>query len=551
MTRVHGRLLGLKASQVRAIEKLHQRRVPPEWPVTYELLRELCGVAQDTGRCLGLLLDRRGRVAEVLAGDAHHVDVPDLWRDRVAPDRLRGLRLVFTVPASGEITHRALMQLPRFRLDMLVQVEADASAEPTLVRMATLNPDLDAGGVCLLLPTISATAIKPDFPDQMKALETEMARRTVRTERTGSGEAALLVGVFSGAREPAEASLRELQDLARAALLHVAGNELQRRPHPDPRTLVGKGKIEDLVQKAALKGASILVIDGELSGTQARNLAQETGLSVIDRTDLILRIFERRARTRDSKIRVELARLRYQLPRLVRQDEGFSRIGGGGAGGAGVRGKGERTLELGRRQMRDRIHRLEQELEHLGRQRQQGRRRRERTGIPVVALVGYTNAGKSTLLNGLTEADVLAEDLLFATLDTTTRRLRLPSGKTVLVTDTVGFLRELPEGLKDAFRATLDELGEADLLVHVVDAADPDFTGKLAAVERTLGELGLTATPRLTLFNKADRVDAGEFLPLANRLGGLPVSALDPESLTRVRAAVDAALSLPVVEEGP
>jgi GTP-binding protein HflX len=542
MSRLHGKTLGLKAGQVRAIERLLHRRIDPDLPVSYDLAREMSQLAAETRRRIGVLLDRRGRINDVFVGDALRVPVPDLWNDRVAPNRLRGVRLVLTAFTAAEIPSRDLQLLSRFRFDLLIQVEADAEGEPTVLRMAALSPDPERQGPHQVFAPLPASGLRPGFLDQVSALEEELARRVSRVRRSGTRSAALLLSVHRGPRAPAEESMRELRELARSALLEVAAEEFQRRPHPDPRSLVGKGKIEGIVQRAWQVGATVLVVDGELSPTQARNLDKETGLSVIDRTDLILSIFERRARSRDAKLRVELARMRYELPRLAGGDESFSRIGRAGAGGAGVRGKGERRLELDRRRMRERIHRLEGELVRLGRRGQQGRRRRVQNVVPVVALVGYTNAGKSTLMNAMTDADVLAEDLLFATLDTTTRKLLLPSGRAAVLVDTVGFLRALPEELRDAFRATLEELGEADLLVHLVDAADRDFADKQKAVELILEDLGLSDRPRLTLFNKADLVNREEFAPIARALGGEVFSATDKDDRARLRESIDEAL---------
>jgi GTP-binding protein HflX len=278
-----------------------------------------------------------------------------------------------------------------------------------------------------------------------------------------------------------------------------------------------------------------VIFDQDLTPAQARNLAERMELRVIDRTQLILDIFAQRASTRDGKLQVELAQLQYRLPRLAQQDVGLSRLGAG----IGGRGPGEQKLEVDRRRVRDRIARLERELKHLRRERAGRRRRRERRGLPVLSIVGYTNAGKSTLLRALTRSETLVEDKMFATLDPASRRLRFPREREVLVTDTVGFIRDLPPELVDAFRATLEELESADVFLHVVDAASPDLERRLAAVRRVLDEIGLATVPEILVFNQVDRLPPGEGRALAARHGAVAVSALQGAGLEELLQRVE------------
>jgi GTP-binding protein HflX len=279
----------------------------------------------------------------------------------------------------------------------------------------------------------------------------------------------------------------------------------------------------------------MLIFDRNLSAAQAGAIAEETALKILDRTQLILDIFAQRATSRDGKLQVELAQLRYSLPRLQGRGDSLSRL----SGGIGGRGPGETKLEIDRRRVRDRISRLEGEIDSLSKIRTVRRSRRTRKEMPAVALVGYTNAGKSTLLNALTDADALVEDKLFATLDPLSRRLKFPEDRELVITDTVGFLRDLPKDLKAAFRATLEELGEADLLILVLDGADPDHEAKLAAVEAVIKELGLSATPRLIAVNKCDLLPAGEGELLARRLGGVAIAASRREGLEQLLAQLE------------
>ena len=306
----------------------------------------------------------------------------------------------------------------------------------------------------------------------------------------------------------AEDSLDELALLAHTAGAEVVARTIQRLDTPNSAHYIGKGKLEEIVAERATSDYSMVVFDDELTPSQQRNLEKALGVKVLDRTALILDIFARRAQTKEARLQVELAQLEYLMPRLAGQWSHLERIGGGGgasgAGRIGTRGPGETQIETDRRLVRSRITRLRREIEEVRQQRALHRRRRARQGMKVIALVGYTNAGKSTLLRAISGAEVFTEDLLFATLDPLTRRIRLPSGHEVLMTDTVGFIQKLPTQLIAAFRATLEELADADILVHLVDITHFNAEEHYATVEKTLAELGLSEKPRVVAFNKVD-----------------------------------------------
>jgi GTP-binding protein HflX len=395
-----------------------------------------------------------------------------------------------------------------------------------------------------------------DFLELINSLEEEMARVRVGGRRAVVRDRAILVGVTTGSGADAEESMAELRELAASAGVVVLNEIIQRRQSVDPRTVLGKGKLDDLIVRALRLGADVIVFDRELSPAQVRSLSEATDLKVIDRAQLILDIFAQRAQTRDGKIQVELAQLKYILPRLIAgQDSAFSRL----AGGIGGRGPGETKLETDRRRVRDRINRLEKEIEAQRMRRQQRRKERTRRELPVISIVGYTNAGKSTLLNTLTSSAVLAEQRMFATLDPTSRRLRLPREQEVIINDTVGFIRDLPPDLLAAFRATLEEIDESDLLIHLVDASNPRWQQQVESVERILNELGHTAVPRLVAFNKADllpRDDVEAILRQACLDGGrecMAVSALKPASVRSMieRAGEILARDLAAAEHEP
>jgi GTP-binding protein HflX len=377
-----------------------------------------------------------------------------------------------------------------------------------------------------------------DAADFIVSLEGQLERTVDRASATVSGEErALLISVTKASATEAQDSIEELKELSRTAGLTVLECIIQRPRQFSPTFLMGEGKMREVVIRALQLGATILVFDQELTPTQARSISNMTELKVIDRSQLILDIFARRANSLDGKVQVELAQLKYLLPRLTGKGVQMSRL----MGGIGGRGPGETKLELDRRRIRDRIAKLERVLSDLSANRFQRRQKRIKSGLPIISIVGYTNAGKSTLLNALTESQVFTENLLFATLDTSTRRLRFPKEREVIITDTVGFIRSLPKSLLGAFKATLEELQDADLLLHVVDCSNPRFHEQISEVESILVELGLGDKERLILFNKADQLnDIKTTNPLAfmktkfssKHLGAFLISALDRKSLT-------------------
>ncbi|MEI6703751.1 MAG: GTPase HflX, partial [Deltaproteobacteria bacterium] len=331
----------------------------------------------------------------------------------------------------------------------------------------------------------------------------EKAARTAITTKDALERAILISVTTSGTRQGAEDSMAELRELARTAQVEALDAFIQRPRSLNPRFLMGEGKMRDVVIRALQQGATMLIFDQELTPAQIRSISALTELKVIDRSQLILDIFARRAKTLDGKVQVELAQLKYLLPRLTGRGVQMSRL----MGGIGGRGPGETKLETDRRRIRDRIASLERELKELSQGRDQRRKQRVKAGVPIISIVGYTNAGKSTLLNALTQSDVFTEDLLFATLDTATRRLRFPREREVIITDTVGFIRSLPKSLLGAFKATLEEMRDADLLLHVVDASHPRFEDQIAQVRGILGELDLGDKPELLVYNKSDLLD--------------------------------------------
>jgi len=454
--------------------------------------------------------------------------------------RFRGLRLVHTHLRGEPLTADDLNDLALLRLDLVAAIGADTDGQPGAVQVAMLSPDAVTPGPARrtdndLFRVVRARdvhALDFDFDAEIRILEEHLARAT-RSEagRTGR-ERAIVVGVT-----PDEGRFREVIELAQSAGVEVADSIRQKRFQVHPKTVVGRGKLLELVLTAMRVRATVAIFDIDLKPAQARAFEDATGLKAIDRTQLILDIFAQRARSGDGKLQVELAQLKYSLPRLTEKDEGLSRL----TGGIGGRGPGETVMEIGRRRIRDRIRALELRIEKLASQRNVRRRRRREEGVPVLSIVGYTNAGKSTLLNALTESRIAVADQLFVTLDPTSRRLRFPREGDVVITDTVGFISDLPHDLVTAFRATLEELRDADLLLHVLDAADERIDVQKGAVEQLLHELRIDAIPRCLVLNKTDLLEAPEVEALERRYGGVAVSAIRRLGLDRlVRVAEEA-----------
>ncbi len=539
---VTGATGGLKAAQRHALQRVYRRTVPPDQVVTAELARFLAELSAALRRQLGVLLDRRGRVQHVIVGEGRRLVLPDLGRHRAGRGRLRGLRLVHTHIFGEPLDRDDLTDLSLLQLDLVAVLQASPEGQVASVEVAHLIPPRLDGALWEIEPPTPLGSFELDFLTFIQDLEAQLASSARGVEVEGRTRA---VAVHVSQDAPGSAavttSLAELRELAATADVEIVEEVIQRRARPDPRYVMGRGRLQDLVLASMQRGVDLILFNQDLTPGQARSIAAVTELRVIDRTQLILDIFAQRARSRDGKLQVELAQLAYTLPRLAGSGQAMSRL----AGGIGGRGPGETKLEMDRRRAKDRIARLRKQIKELGRQRRERRRRRQRSGLPVVSVVGYTNAGKSTLLNALTGSDVLAEDKLFATLDPTSRRLRFPDEREIVLTDTVGFIRDLPEDLVAAFKATLEELAEADVLLHVVDLAQPGFDERMAAVERILQELDLGDKPRLLVLNKVDRVtDAPEVVDNLCRVhDAVALSALDRSTfgplVERLLALVD------------
>ena len=524
---IHGNLKGLKSSQIKQLKKLYHQNQPRDLATTPEFAQRIAAISTEINQAVSAYINRRGQVIRVGVGNPRQTQIPPLELPRYGAKRLSGIRCVTTALKSEPPNKPTLTAMVLQRLDALVTLTltgsgfqrrgGGATGYVESAYLAHLAPEFDRaaatendeGMYWTISPPLSLDILtKQDFLNLVEGLEEEFEREYVAQQVDSSHQRVVVVGLMTAdlSLEQFEAGLAEVTRLVDTAGGEVLQTITQRRSRPHPQTVIGAGKVEEIAIAVQTVGASLVTFDQDLSPAQARNLEQQIGVRVIDRTELILDIFAQRARSRAGKLQVELAQLEYLLPRLVGRGEAMSRLGGG----IGTRGPGETKLETERRRIQKRVSRLQQEVNQLQSHRSRMRQQRQKQEVPTVAVVGYTNAGKSTLLNHLTNADIYAEDQLFATLDPTTRRLSVPIQEelqTVLLTDTVGFIRELPPSLIDAFRATLEEVSEADAILHLVDLSHPAWKSQIQSVSQILEEMPITPPDSLLVFNKLDQVD--------------------------------------------
>lgn len=525
MPEIHGNTEGIRKTVLDELTTLYDVQLEPGQFMPQDLLQSLCGYSASMNREIAVYITCFGEVADVLIGRADSIDLPDL-RLRRGERRLSMVRCVHTHPrATGELSDVDVSALLSMRFDAMCAVGVSEDGRPTSVQCAFL--DAESEGHVRRTELISARRLPQE--EWLAEIErTDAAYRAANPATRTGRERAVLVGIES------EESLDELEELAKTAGAETVLRVLQKRPKPDPVFCVGKGKAEELSLRCQAAQADLVIFDEELSGVMQKNLEETLRLKVVDRTALILDIFAARASTREGKLQVEMAQLRYRSQRLLGQGLVLSRL----AGGIGTRGPGESKLEVNRRRIRERLTDLERELEQIERQRGLRRQSREKNGVPIVALVGYTNAGKSTLFNRLTGADVYVENQLFATLDSVSRPIELPHGGKALLVDTVGFIRKLPHELVKAFRATLEEARLADVLVLVLDGADAQMEGRRRTVEEVLDSLGATEAPRVEAVNKCDLIASdAQFLP-----GALYISASTGENVEKLLLRVESEL---------
>ncbi|MDF2954215.1 MAG: 50S ribosomal subunit-associated GTPase HflX [Thermodesulfobacterium sp.] len=559
---VFGNTAGLKPSEIRKLERLYRRKIPPVSIITHELAKEIAQISAELNRQVGILINRKGEIDYVIVGTFNRIEIPELrgYRDHIA--RLKGLRLIHThlvhnhnkVKNSG-LDQDDLLDLALLRLDLVGALEVKKDGEPGKIHIAHILPDPEffSGTISekekkffYFLKPCYVWELKENFLELVENLEDELEKIKPFKEIDENKDRALLIFVKEPKSLFLEEKIEELEELARTAGVNVVGKIIQKRSSPDPKYVIGKGKLVEVMITAMRNRANLLIFDRELTPSQVRALTEVTDLRVIDRTQLILDIFAQRASSREGKIQVEIAQLKYSLPRLRAKDDAFSRL----TGGIGGRGPGETKLEIDRRRIKDKIAKLEKELKKISQERELRRKRRKKLNFKVVSLIGYTNVGKTTLLNMLAKTRYLAEDKLFATLDPVTKLIRTKNGKVFLLTDTVGFIKDLPEDLKRAFKATLEELYSADILLHVVDISHSDFENQIETVEKILEEMELFHLPKILVFNKIDLLEKREnFSPqwlknLISKYDAIPISAKKGSNLDMLIEAIEKNLSI-------
>jgi len=523
---IHGNLQGIKTSLLKQLQQLYQQRLPSDRITTAEFAQRLAAVSTELGQPVCAYINRRGQVIRVGVGSPRQTRIPPLELPRYGAERLSGIRCIATQLKDEPPSETTLTVMAMQRLDALVTLNltgsgferrgGGATGYISAAYLAHLVPHPEANWT--VTPALSVEVIADqDFSDLVEGLEEEFRREFVSQQVDSDHDRVLIVGLHTE-KTHSQQFQDGLEELGR--LIETAGGEVlhtltQKRPHPHPRTVVGEGKVQEIARSVQSVGANLVVFDRDLSPAQVRNLETQIGLRVIDRTEVILDIFAQRAQSGAGKLQVELAQLEYRLPRLTGRGQAMSRLGGG----IGTRGPGETKLETERRSIQQRITRLQREVTQLQAHRARMRQRRQHQEVPSIAVVGYTNAGKSTLLNVLTNAEVYTADQLFATLDPTTRRMVVPHAITqeplsVLLTDTVGFIHELPPSLVDAFRATLEEVTEATALIHLVDLSHPAWQSQIRSVMTILSDMAIAPGPSLLAFNKIDQID-GDTLMLA------------------------------------
>ncbi|GAB6163461.1 GTPase HflX [Desulfothermus naphthae] len=513
---------------IKRIQKLYKRKYPEDLPYTKEQAWELAELTFETKKQIGLLIDRKGLVLKVILGDHEKIVIPELGRIRVKSGRLKGIRLLHTHRGKTPLTQDDLMDLIFLRLDNIGVLMVGEQGNPEKFQWAHILPSNHENKPYYLSEILPWDTDKINLKGAIQAIEEELSRNIEKGVLSKNKEKALLVSVDTTSKEIQEKSLKELAELAKTAGVEVCGRLIQRVKSINPQFIIGKGKLAELEVLCLQTDANILIFDRELTPSQINNLAKLTERKILDRTQLILDIFAQHAKSKAGKFQVELAQLEYTLPRLIGKNRAMSRL----TGGIGGRGPGETKLEMDRRRIRERRTKLKKELNKIKTQRAHKRLRRQKAGLPIVSLVGYTNVGKSTLLNVLTRSDIYTANKLFATLDPTSRRIRFPNEKEVIITDTVGFVKYMPQKLKEAFMATLEELNIADVILHVADASHENVEEQISAVREILTEMKLMDIPEILVLNKIDQIGEEDKERLKHMFPeGIFISALTRENL--------------------
>jgi len=513
--------------------------VPRDLICSWELLKYICELSREIKRQVGILINRKGSIEYVVLGDHKSIHIPQLDRARTSTGRLRGLRFIHTHLKNEPLSQEDITDLSLLRFDYLVACETLDNGTPGYVNCAhLLPPGPNKRNSVNIIPPTSFNNIDIHFQEFIENLENEFRRKLGPMILKDNVENAIIVTVAKKLDEILEESIEETKELASTCNVRIADIFIQYRKEPDPKYLIGKGKLKDLILRAVELDANLLIFNQDLNPGLARRISDLTGLKIIDRTQLILDVFAQRAKSRDGKLQVELAQLKYALPRLSEKNTMMSRL----TGGIGGRGPGETKLEINRRRAMEKVNKLEKDIVNLSKKRFQKRQMRKRSGIPIVSILGYTNAGKSTLLNNLTKSSVTVGNKPFSTLDPASRRLRFPKEREIVITDTVGFIKDLPSDLINAFRATLEEIGDADLILHIFDLSNPNYRAHIEAVIKILKELKFHSIQSILVMNKIDKVETNNLDKTAKLLDAIPISAIHTHTFDKLLTKMESFL---------
>lgn len=531
--KIYGNTAGLRNSQISNLEELYNFLTPPEYLVSSQIVFTLSKLSYEIKRQIGILINRNGKITHVIAGEPHRIVIPALNDYIIVPGKLRGVRCVHTHLKDEPLTQDDLTDLALLRLDYISAICINQDGFPTNIYSSHILPTETSAPYEILKP-IDIQKLNNNCGHQILSLESELSKKNSLHKPKSGSENAFLINAISkndsSNLSNAYASIEELKALCKTSKINIIGSAIQQRKNIDPKFVAGKGKLANLIIKAIQKHATMLIFDRELTSSQIRAITDFVEIKVIDRTQLILDIFAKHAKSREGKYQVELAQMEYLLPRLITKNTAMSRL----TGGIGGRGPGETKLEINRRRVRDRIHRLKKEINKIRKHRLVQKAKRKRGNLPIISIVGYTNVGKSTLLNTLTQSNITVANRLFATLDPSSRRLRFPKDIEVIITDTVGFIQNLPKELLQAFHATLEELNDADIILHVVDISNKNYDKQMKAVEKILEKLNLNQIPCLYLFNKMDKINLETFDNKFLLNQGIVISATQKQSLKPV-----------------
>ncbi|MEF3254267.1 MAG: GTPase HflX [Deferribacterales bacterium] len=535
---LYGYTENVKASFLRTLEKLVKKKNISKTLISNELIKRISNLSTEMGRQIGLLIDRNNIIQYVLVGTNKEILIPKLDRFAISPGKLRGLRLVHTHLYGEDITEDDITDLKLLRLDALAAIKISESGDPYKLLLAYIHPSNNKG--IDIIEYKDPYNIKDEFIPFIEAIEGELYQTSKEKLNIKNGYTAILVGVYKNKKE-SEENINELKELCRTASITPINYFIQIKQQIHPKYIVGPGKLKEIEIYTLQNNIDYIIFDNVLTPAQSRSISETTESKILDRTQLILDIFARRAKSNEGKIRVELAQLKHILPRLTARDDSLSRL----TGGIGGRGPGETKLEIDKRRIRDRIAFLTKKLKEIESIRNTQRSKRSKKDIPIVSIIGYTNAGKSTLLNNLTNSEVYADDLMFATLDTTSKRLRFPEERECILIDTVGFIRNLPDSLKGAFKSTLEELYDSDLLIHLVDASNPQAAKQINAVNSILDEMELGNKKKLIVFNKIDKIGNEDIEKLKSEYSdALFISALNRSTFTNLLKEINYLLFL-------